>query len=56
MEGEKLEKWQQLCAQAAKEQDSHRLMELVKEIVRLLEEKQERLRNNGNKRSEAGVP
>jgi hypothetical protein len=34
------ERWRQLCAQAAVEQDPQKLMELVKEISRLLDEKQ----------------
>jgi hypothetical protein len=38
------EPWLQLCEQAAAEQDPTRLMELVKEIDRLLNEKEERLR------------
>jgi hypothetical protein len=33
----------QLCSQAATEQDPHKLMELVKEINQLLEEKERRL-------------
>jgi hypothetical protein len=43
VKGEKLELWQQLCAQAAVEQDPQKLIELVKEIDRLLGEKQDRL-------------
>jgi hypothetical protein len=34
------ERWRQLCAKAAVEQDPQKLMELVKEISRLLDEKQ----------------
>jgi hypothetical protein len=34
------ERWRQLCAQAAVEQDPEKLMELVREISRLLDEKQ----------------
>ena len=34
----------ELCQQAAVEQDPKKLMELVKEINRLLEEKEQRLR------------
>jgi hypothetical protein len=34
------ERWRQLCALAAVEQDTQKLMELVKEISRLLDEKQ----------------
>jgi hypothetical protein len=38
------EQWTQLCEQAAVEQDSERLIELVSEIDRMLEEKDERLK------------
>jgi len=40
--------WQDLCQQAAEEKDSERLMSLVKEISRLLDEQlkqKERLQN-----------
>jgi hypothetical protein len=37
------EQWKQLCVQAATEQDPKKLIELVKEINRLLEQKQHRL-------------
>jgi len=43
MQGANKERWWILCEQAAKEQDSERLMELVKEINELLEKKQDRL-------------
>jgi|GraSoiStandDraft_24_1057298.scaffolds.fasta_scaffold5027564_1 hypothetical protein len=36
------ERWQMLCEQAATEQDSERLMALIKEITRLLDEKNRR--------------
>jgi hypothetical protein len=36
----KQEKWMELCAQAAKEQDSQKLLALVDEINRLLEAKE----------------
>jgi hypothetical protein len=39
---DKPERWRELCAQAAVEQDPEKLMELVTEITRLLEEEQER--------------
>ena len=45
MEGERLERWQELCAQAAVEQDPVELIALVEEINRLLEEKEHRLMN-----------
>jgi hypothetical protein len=40
---ENREKWMELCAQAANEQDSQKLMALIREITALLETKQERL-------------
>jgi hypothetical protein len=43
MEGEKKERWMELCAQAAVEQDPAKLMELVREINSLFEEKERRL-------------
>jgi hypothetical protein len=44
MKGEVRERWQQLCDQAANEQDPLCLGELVAEINQLLSQKQERLR------------
>jgi hypothetical protein len=43
MQGVNKERWRILCEQAANEQDSERLMELVKEINELLGKKQDRL-------------
>jgi len=43
MQGEKKERWMQLCAQAAVEQDPDKLTELVNQINELLEEKERRL-------------
>jgi hypothetical protein len=40
---EHTEKWMELCAQAANEQDSERLMALITQITALLDTKQERL-------------
>ena len=45
MKGEKKEIWMQLCERAAIEQDPDKLMDLIKEINRLLEEKERRLKN-----------
>ena len=45
MKGERREHWLRLCVEAADEQDSRRLLELVSEINRLLHEKHMRLRN-----------
>jgi hypothetical protein len=38
--GNNEERWRELCARAAVEQDSQKLMELVQEISRLLAERQ----------------
>jgi len=43
---ENRERWMKLCEQAANEQDPGKLMELVTEINRLLEEKEQRLKSN----------
>jgi len=45
MKGKTLEQWRQLCELVAIEQDSEELLALVKEINRLLEEKEARLRS-----------
>jgi RNA polymerase-binding transcription factor DksA len=42
---ESKERWMELCEQAANEQDSQKLMALIKEITALLEAKEERLKN-----------
>jgi len=46
MIGENRERWRELCEQAAIEQDPQKLLELVREINRLLGEKQTRLNNS----------
>jgi hypothetical protein len=51
---EKTERWKQLCAQAAVEQDPKRLSELVREINDLLEAKQKRLNNSREAKSQNG--
>ena len=43
---ENSEKWMKLCAQAATEQDSRKLMALIDQITALLDGKQERLRHS----------
>ena len=43
MKGKTKEVWEQFCEQAAVEQDPDKLLELVKEINRMLEEKENRL-------------
>jgi hypothetical protein len=43
---EKKEQWLQLCEQAAAEQDPERLLKLVDEISRMLDEKNRRLQQS----------
>lgn len=43
MQDEQKEQWMHLCEQAAQEQNPEKLMALVREITRLLDEKQKRL-------------
>lgn len=43
MQGKTKERWLELCEQAANEQDPTKLLILVTEISRLLEEKQRRV-------------
>jgi hypothetical protein len=43
MQGEKKERWQELCEQATKEQDPQKLLKLVQEVDQLLAQKQERV-------------
>jgi hypothetical protein len=43
MKGPIKERWQELCEQAAIEQDPQRMIELVEEINRILTEKEQRL-------------
>jgi len=45
MQGQTGERWRKLCEQAAIEQDPDRLLLLAQEISRLLEEKEQRLKN-----------
>jgi hypothetical protein len=43
MQNEKKEHWMSLCEQAAAEQNPERLLELIAEINRMLDEKDKRL-------------
>jgi hypothetical protein len=54
LQGEKREHWEQLCKQAADEQDPEKLMELVNEIYRLLDEKEQRLKQQKQIETRAG--
>jgi hypothetical protein len=44
MQGKEKERWFELCERASTEQDPIKLSELVEEVDRLLQEKQERLK------------
>jgi hypothetical protein len=44
LKGEKRERWEELCKQAADEQDPEKLIDLVQEINQLLDEKEQRLK------------
>lgn len=44
MKGPKLEKWQELCQQAANEHDPEALLKLIDEINKMLWEKEQRLK------------
>jgi hypothetical protein len=55
MEGERKQRWEHLCEQAAKEQDPERLMVLIREINQLLEEKEARLQHKGAKGKESAA-
>jgi hypothetical protein len=43
MKGEKKEQWMLICEKAATEQDPAKLLALIKEINRLLDEKHQRI-------------
>ena len=45
MQGKLNEEWMQLCEQAVVEQDAEKLMVLVTEINRMLDEKEQRLKS-----------
>jgi len=50
------EPWMDLCEQAAVEEDSERLLRLAQEIVRLLDEKEERLKSQCLKPDDPKTP
>jgi hypothetical protein len=53
MKGDTAERWRKLCEQAAIEQDPQKLLELSEEINRLLEAKEQRLKNEQANRQSA---
>ena len=50
MKGEAKERWLHLCELAANEEDPEKLVELVSEINRILEEKEQRLMRERQRR------
>jgi hypothetical protein len=44
MKGERGERWRDLCSKAAQEQDPDRLLDLIRQINELLDEKEQRLK------------
>jgi hypothetical protein len=52
MQDEKKERWMELCAQAAIEQDPEKLHASVEEIDRLLQEKEDRLKKDRLKKED----
>ena len=44
MQEQTIERWQQLCALAIEERDLDKVLEIVREIARRLEEKEQRLK------------
>jgi putative protein kinase ArgK-like GTPase of G3E family len=50
MKGERGERWQALCSQAAQEQGPDRLMELIRKMNELLDEKEERLKRENHRK------
>jgi hypothetical protein len=51
MRGKTKELWEQFCEQAAVEQDPEKLVQLAKEINRMLEEKETRLKQRDEERT-----
>jgi hypothetical protein len=56
VKGNVKERWRDLCEQAALEQDPRKLSELVAEIDRLLEDKQNRLNESVPRNLEQSKP
>ncbi len=44
MQGEEAERWRELCAAIAEEKDHERLLKMVEELNRLLEQRESRMR------------
>jgi len=53
LQGEKEERWTELCRQAAVERDADRLVDIVDQINRMLYEKEQRLKKERQQNSSA---
>jgi hypothetical protein len=56
MEGPNRKRWEELSRQAAVEKDPKKLLELAAEINRLLQEKEKRLQQQRQARTETNLP
>ena len=52
MQHETLERWEELCHQAATEQNHRRFLELTREIIRMLTEKERRISQLANRQAD----
>lgn len=55
MQGKAKEEWMRLCEQAAVEQDAEKLLVLVSEINRMLDEKERRLAHKPKLEQQSGA-
>ena len=55
VQGKAKEEWMRLCEQAAVEKDSQKLMKLVAEISRMLDEKEQRLKHTSSDSESSSV-
>lgn len=51
---EQKERWMELCERASHEQDPTKLMQLVEEINRLLEQREQKLKPNKSETNDSG--
>ncbi len=56
MKGKTKQHWMALCEQAAVEQDSEKLLELIHEIDRMLDDKEQRLKHEVDQHQKPALP
>ena len=56
MKGATGDRWRELCAKAAAEQDPQKLLAVTAEIIRLLDEKERRLQQQANATENSNRP